>query len=196
MVLSSDAHGGMITAMNNDCDQNPPQAGNTNIWAPWRIEYIQSLADDNDACFLCRYRDEPSNDTDNLLLWRGKACFAVMNRFPYTGGHMLVAPLEHVGGLEDLSGAVMCEMMEMVRDLQIVLKHTIGAQGFNVGMNIGRCAGAGLPGHLHMHIVPRWGGDTNFMSVLGDVRVIPQALSQLYQQLQSKSGELKLPKLS
>ena len=186
----------MISAMSNDSDKLPTEAGNTNLWAPWRIEYIQSLAEDDDGCFLCRYRDEPSKDIENLLLWRGKGCFAVMNRFPYTGGHMLVAPLEHVGELEDLSGAVMCEMMEMVRDLQIVLKRTIGAQGFNVGMNIGRCAGAGLPGHLHLHVVPRWGGDTNFMSVLGDIRVIPQALSQLYQQLQAAAVELKLPKLS
>ena len=182
--------------MSNDSDKLPTEATNTNIWAPWRIEYIQSLGGQDNACFLCRYRDEPSKDTENRLLWRGEGCFAVMNRFPYTGGHMLVAPLEHVGGLDDLSGAVMCEMMEMVRDLQIVLKCAIGAQGFNVGMNIGRCAGAGLPGHLHLHVVPRWGGDTNFMSVLGDIRVIPQAMSQLYQQLQEASTELKLPKLS
>ncbi len=109
---------------------------------------------------------------------------------------MLVAPRDHLADLSDLSGAVMCEMMEMVRDLQIVLKRTIGAHGFNVGMNLGRCAGAGLPGHLHLHVVPRWNGDTNFMSVLGDIRVIPQAMSQLYQQLLQTSDELQLPKLS
>jgi ATP adenylyltransferase len=186
----------MIIAMSNDCDKQPDQAGNTNLWAPWRIEYIQSLSDDDDSCFLCRYRDQPDKDTENLLLWRGKECVAVMNRFPYTGGHMLVAPRDHLADLTDLSGAVMCEMMEMVRDLQIVLKRTIGAHGFNVGMNIGRCAGAGLPGHLHLHVVPRWNGDTNFMSVLGDIRVIPQAMSQLYQQLLQTSDELQLPKLS
>ena len=187
----------MIGAMNNQSDNIPPEAGNTNLWAPWRIEYIQSLSDDGDSCFLCDYRDdEPSSDAANLLLWRGENCLAVMNRFPYTGGHMLVAPLGHLAGLEDLSGAVMCEMMEMVRDLQIVLTRAIGPHGFNVGMNIGRCAGAGLPGHLHIHVVPRWNGDTNFMSALGDVRVIPQALSQLYERLQSVSNELGMPKLS
>jgi len=90
----------------------------------------------------------------------------------------------------------MCEMMEMVRDLQSVLTRAIGAHGFNVGMNIGRCAGAGLPGHLHLHVVPRWSGDTNFMSVLGDIRVIPQALDQLYERLKEVSSELQLPKLS
>ncbi len=182
--------------MNNENENLPPQAGNINLWAPWRIEYIQSLATDDDSCFLCNYRDDPDKDAENLLLWRGKNCFAVMNRFPYTGGHMLVAPLEHLAGLEDLSGAVMCEMMEMARDLQIVIKRAIGAHGFNVGMNIGRCAGAGLPGHLHLHVVPRWNGDTNFMSALGDIRVIPQALSQLYEHLKIVSEELGMPKLS
>ncbi len=186
----------MIYTMSNDSNKLPSEAPNSNIWAPWRIEYIQSLGGDGDTCFLCRYRDEASKDSENLLLWRGEECFAVMNRFPYTGGHMLVAPLEHVSGLEDLSGAAMCEMMEMVRDLQSVLTRAIGAHGFNVGMNIGRCAGAGLPGHLHLHVVPRWNGDTNFMSVLGDIRVIPQALTQLYEQLQEASDELQLPKLS
>jgi ATP adenylyltransferase len=186
----------MIGAMDNKSDQIPPQAGNINLWAPWRIEYIQSLADDDDSCFLCKYRDEPADDAENLLLWRGKSCLAVMNRFPYTGGHMLVAPMEHLAGLEDLSGPIMCEMMEMVRDLQIVLKKAIGAHGFNVGMNIGRCAGAGLPGHLHLHVVPRWNGDTNSMAALGDIRVIPQALSQLYEYLQGVSNELGMPKLS
>jgi ATP adenylyltransferase len=160
------------------------------------MEYIQSLAGDDDGCFLCNYRDAPGRDSENLLLWRGRECFAVMNRFPYTGGHMLVAPLGHVANLADLTGSAMCEMMEMVRDLQIVLTQSIGAHGFNVGMNIGRCSGAGLPGHLHLHVVPRWNGDTNFMSVLGDIRVIPQALSDLYGQLQAVSSELQLPKLS
>jgi len=195
MVLSSDASIGMINDMNNNSDNLPPEAGNVNLWAPWRIEYIQSLTGDN-GCFLCQYRDEPDKDSENLLLWRGEHCLAVMNRFPYTGGHMLVAPIAHVAGLEDLSGPVMCEMMEMVRDLQILLKKTIGAHGFNVGMNIGRCAGAGLPGHLHLHVVPRWNGDTNFMSALGDIRVIPQALSQLYEHLKTNSAKLELPKLS
>jgi len=186
----------MICIMNDNFDKLPPEAHSSNIWAPWRIEYIQSLAGDDDTCFLCRYRDEPDRDSENLLLWRGEECFAVMNRFPYTGGHMLVAPLEHVGGLEDIPCATMCEMMEMVRDLQSVLTRAIGAHGFNVGMNIGRCAGAGLPGHLHLHVVPRWSGDTNFMSVLGDIRVIPQALDQLYERLKEVSAELQLPKLS
>ena len=170
---------------------------NTNLWAPWRTEYIRSLSEpEDDGCFLCRYRGEPEKDESNLVVWRGAGCMAVLNRFPYTGGHALVAPYEHVAGLADLSGERMREMMEMLRDLQAVLAHVVGAQGFNVGLNLGHCAGAGLPGHVHAHIVPRWMGDTNFMSVLGDVRVIPQALEDLYAQLREASEELGLPKLS
>jgi len=186
----------MIGGMDDNPQQRPREAGNSNIWAPWRIEYIQTLAENDDTCFLCRYRDDPQNDAKNLLLWRGTECLAVMNRFPYTGGHMMVAPLAHVAGIEDIGRDTMCEMMEMVRDLQNVLKRALGAHGFNVGINTGRCAGAGLPGHLHVHVVPRWDGDTNFMSVFGDVRVIPQALEKLYEELQSTSVEMQLPKLS
>lgn len=169
----------------------------TNLWAPWRIEYIRSLGEpEGDGCFLCRYHLEPEKDERNLVLWRGRWCMAVLNRFPYAGGHTLVAPYEHLPTLTDLTGEMMREMMEMLRDLQGVLGHAIRAEGFNVGLNVGQCAGAGLPGHLHAHIVPRWTGDTNFMTVLGEVRVIPQALDDLYAQLREASKELGLPKLS
>lgn len=167
-----------------------------NIWAPWRTEYIESLANPrDDGCFLCRYRAEPQQDRENLVLWRGRRSFVVLNRFPYTGGHSLVAPLEHVPGLADLDGETMREVMELVRDLQQVLAHAIRAEGFNVGMNIGRCAGAGLPGHLHLHVVPRWPGDTNFMPVLADVRVIPESLESIYGRLLRSAEQLHLPKL-
>jgi ATP adenylyltransferase len=169
---------------------------NANIWAPWRIEYIRSLADEEQGCFLCRYGEAPSRDSENMVLWRGTNCFALLNRFPYTGGHTLVSPLSHVGGLEGLGGGAMCEMFEMVRDLQCLLSKAIGAEGFNVGMNIGRCAGAGLPGHLHLHVVPRWRGDTNFMPIFGNVTVIPQVLGELYTRLCRIAAELNLPKLS
>ena len=153
-----------------------------NLWAPWRAEYIQSLSDEDDdeTCFLCRCRDQADRDRANLVLWRGRRCLAVMNRFPYTGGHALVAPLDHVGDLASIDGATMQEMMEMLRDLQTSLASALGAQGFNIGMNVGRCAGAGLPGHLHAHIVPRWPGDTNFMSVFDEIRVVPMSLERIY----------------
>ena len=166
-----------------------------NLWAPWRMEYIASLGDDDDGCFLCRYRDDEAHDEPNLVLWRARRCFAVMNRFPYTGGHMLISPLDHVADLADLDVEVLGEMMGLLRDAQRVLQHVVRAQGFNIGMNVGRCAGAGLPGHLHMHLVPRWQGDTNFMAVFGQVRVIPETLAALYGRLREGGAALNLPNL-
>jgi ATP adenylyltransferase len=177
-------------------DESPGAERNRNIWAPWRMKYIDALNEGaQGGCFLCRNRDEQA-DEKNFVLWRGVRCFAVLNVFPYTGGHSMVAPLEHVADLADLDAACMTEMMEHVRDLQKVLARVTHAEGFNIGINVGRCAGAGLPGHLHVHIVPRWPGDTNFMSVFGDVRVIPAALEELYRQIRRAAVELKLPKLS
>jgi len=166
-----------------------------NLWAPWRMEYIESLHKGDEECFLCRYRDEVDNDEKNLVVWRGKKCLAVLNRFPYTGGHALVAPLKHVGELAKLDADTMLEMMEMLRDMQLVLAEAIHAEGFNIGINAGRCAGAGLPDHIHAHVVPRWGGDTNFMSVFDDVRVIPDSLHAIYQRIQQSAKKLHLPKL-
>jgi len=164
-----------------------------NLWAPWRIEFMKSLADrDEDDCFLCTYRDQPERDRENLVLWRREHCLAVLNRFPYTGGHMLVAPLAHVPDLADMDGAALQEMMEMLRDLEAALGKGLGAHGFNIGMNIGRCAGAGLPGHLHAHIVPRWAGDTNFMSIFDQVRVIPMSLEAIYDALCQATQRLGL----
>jgi len=165
-----------------------------NIHAPWRMEYIRMLGGQEEGCFLCRARDEKARDEENLLLWRTGRCLVVMNRFPYTGGHLLIAPAEHVDSLVGLPGEAMREMMELVRDTTRLLAHAIRAEGFNVGLNVGRCAGAGLPEHVHLHVVPRWSGDTNFMAVLGDVRVIPQALSDLRAELLSASEELGLPR--
>ncbi len=166
----------------------------TNLWAPWRMAYIRELDGGGDGCFLCDYREQPQRDAENLVLWRGTHTLAVLNRFPYTGGHMLVAPLAHVGDLRDLDDAVLLELMQMIRDGETILRKAIGPQGFNVGINIGAAAGAGLPGHLHVHIVPRWGGDTNFMAVLGDIRVIPESLEVLYANLRTAAAELGLPK--
>ncbi len=164
-----------------------------NIHAPWRIEYINMLNAAQEGCFLCRARDETDGDAENLLLWRTENCIVVMNRFPYSAGHLLIAPAEHIGDMTDLDDQTLLEMMQLARDAQKLLAHSIRAGGFNIGVNVGRCAGAGLPGHLHMHVVPRWNGDTNFMAVLGDVRVVSQSLTELYEQLREASVELKLP---
>lgn len=167
---------------------------NDNLWAPWRMEYIRSLASEfaEQGCFLCRYRDAPNDDRANRVLWRTPNTFVVMNRFPYTNGHLLVAHANHIGELDALGTEPLADMTRTIRDAVTVLRATIAPQGFNIGYNIGRCAGAGLPDHLHAHVVPRWSGDTNFMAVLGDVRMIPDALSALYEELSSTAAKMKL----
>jgi len=157
------------------------------------MEYIDALDQGEAGCFLCRHRDAPDKDAENFVLWRGPNSFAMLNRYPYAGGHSLIAPYAHVGDLGEVATAVLVEMMQQVRDLKQLLSHAIRAQGFNIGINLGRCAGAGLPDHLHIHVVPRWEGDTNFMPMLGKVRVIPQALSELHAQLTAAAREMNLP---
>jgi len=164
----------------------------SNLWAPWRMEYIESLGGGEGGCFLCDIRDHPADDEKNLVLWRGRRTLTVLNRFPYAGGHSLIAPRDHLADLGDLDDATLLEMMGAVRDIQRALSHAIRAQGFNIGINIGRCAGAGLPGHLHIHVVPRWDADTNFMAVFGDVRVIPDSLQKLRARIRQASEELGL----
>lgn len=163
-----------------------------NLWAPWRMEYIDGLADEA-GCFLCRALASPAEDEKNLVLWRSPATLVLLNRFPYSSGHLLVAPAAHVGGLEQLSDEVLLELLHRTRDAKRVLEAGLRAQGFNIGLNLGRCAGAGLPDHVHLHVVPRWGGDTNFMPVIGDVKVIPQALAATRQALLEAARRLGLP---
>ena len=171
-------------------------AANKNLWAPWRMEYIQSLEEeDSGGCFLCRYWSRPDEGAPNLVVWRGPTALAVLNRFPYCNGHVMVAPGRHVGSLDELEAGEMLELLCMTRDMQTLLKKAVNAQGFNVGMNFARCAGAGLPDHLHLHVVPRWEGDTNFMAILGQARVIPQSLQTVYERMRELSDELKLPRL-
>lgn len=158
---------------------------NANLWAPWRMEYIRSLGPEltDEGCFLCGYWSNPAGDAENHVIARAKSTFLVMNRFPYTNGHLLVAHAAHKGDFNELSDGELLEMTRMIRTGVDLLTRTLKPQGFNVGYNIGRCAGAGLPGHLHAHIVPRWSGDTNFMAVIGESRTIPDSLDALYQEL-------------
>ncbi len=167
-----------------------------NLWAPWRMEYIHSLGDNtggDDACFLCDYRDAPDQDANNHVVCRTHDSMILLNRFPYTNGHLLIAPLDHKADLDELSDAEMHGLWSLTRDAKTLLADTLGPHGFNIGLNFGRCAGAGLPGHLHVHIVPRWNGDTNFMAILGDVRVIPEALDRQYERLRALALEKNLP---
>jgi ATP adenylyltransferase len=148
-----------------------------NVWAPWRMEYIDGLGAGDDECFICRAFAQPEQDEANFVLWRSERVIALLNRWPYSSGHVLVAPAQHVAEMEDLDDPTLLELMQKTRDAKRVLQEAVRAQGFNIGINLGRCAGAGLPGHLHQHVVPRWGGDTNFMPILADVKVIPQSLT-------------------
>ena len=165
-----------------------------NLWAPWRIKYIQSLTRSSE-CFICHNLENPQDDDANLVLWRTKYCIVILNRFPYNNGHILIAPNRHIAGLDEANDGELLEMIKLVREGQKALSAAIKPHGFNVGLNFGRCGGAGLPGHLHIHIVPRWEGDTNFMSVCGDTKVISQSLIELQELLKQTSKELNLPGL-
>lgn len=171
---------------------------NKALWAPWRMEYIRAAdgPPEDDACFLCGYALRPDQDGDNHIIWRTPHSLTLFNRFPYSNGHLMVAPVQHAGALEDLPDAVLLDLMHRTRDAQRLLADTTSAQGFNVGLNFGRCAGAGLPGHLHIHIVPRWTGDTNFMAVVGDTRVIPESIAALHARMREAAPRLGLPPVS
>ena len=158
------------------------------LWAPWRLNYIRGTAEEdgdggNDSgCFLCD-AVASDNDRERLVVARGDRVFAILNRYPYNNGHLLIAPLEHKGQLADLADEEHRECMRMITRSTEVIAAEMNADGFNVGLNLGRVAGAGLPSHLHWHVVPRWNGDTNFMPVLGDVDVISQSLDSAWQLL-------------
>lgn len=157
------------------------------LWAPWRLAYVKSTdpkPGSSSGCFLCDYRDsDTGHDAENLVVLRGERSLVVLNRFPYNNGHLLIAPREHKADLRDLSNEELLECNQMLQKMLTALEKTVHPDGFNVGLNLGRVAGAGLPGHLHWHIVPRWNGDTNFMPILGEAKVIPQSLEALYELL-------------
>ena len=156
---------------------------NHRIWAPWRLEYVKDAAkDDEQGCIFCVKPGE-ADDRANLIVHRGERCFVILNLYPYTNGHLMVAPFEHVGGVQDLPTETTAEMMALAQRAIAVLEEEYEPHGFNVGFNQGRVAGAGVEHHIHMHVVPRWGGDTNFMPVLADTRVMPQTLDQTYEAL-------------
>ncbi len=160
------------------------------LWAPWRLNYIVNAVDKDagnppkEGCFLCRYRDD-TRDAENYVVDRSEHSLIVLNRFPYNNGHLLIAPREHKASLEELGDAELLDLQVQLRRMVKLLSLVMGAEGFNVGLNLGRVAGAGLPGHLHWHVVPRWNGDVNFMPIIGDTKVIPQSLDALYQLLRA-----------
>ena len=155
------------------------------IWAPWRLAYVKDAGKDSeDACIFCaRAGEGDEKDRENLIVHRGERCFVILNKFPYTNGHLMVAPYEHIGALPELDADTVAEMMRLAQRAMTALEETYSPHGYNVGFNQGRVAGAGVEHHIHMHVVPRWGGDTNFMPVLADTRVMPQTLEQSYEAL-------------
>ncbi len=155
------------------------------LWTPWRIAYLKApKGAETGGCIFCdKIRADPSKDRENLLLLRGQRAFVTMNLYPYTNGHLMVAPNEHRGELEALDGETLKEMMLLVSKSIRALRQTLKPHGFNVGANLGRVAGAGVEDHLHFHIVPRWNGDTDFMTVIADTRKIPELLTETYDNL-------------
>ena len=158
------------------------------------MEYIRSLDEQAEdvGCFLCHYWQHPDADAENLVLWRRDGVLVVLNRFPYTAGHLLIAPAAHEGDLIALGDEVLLALQHATRDAIKVVSAAFKPQGFNVGYNIGKCAGAGLPDHVHAHVVPRWNADTNYMAVLGGIRVVPDGLNQTHQLLVRAADELGL----
>jgi ATP adenylyltransferase len=158
------------------------RVANQRIWAPWRLEYVKDASKDNESeCIFCAgIEDAPERDAENLIVRRGERCFVILNKFPYTNGHLMVAPYEHVANLQDLDAETLAEMMALAQRGIAALETSYAPHGYNVGFNQGRVAGAGVEHHIHMHVVPRWGGDTNFMPVLGDTRVMNQTLEDSY----------------
>lgn len=155
------------------------------LWAPWRLSYVATARAPaaDDPCFICRGLAE-ADDRRNLIVRRAPWSVVLLNRFPYNNGHLLVAPLAHKGKLDELDAAELLETLETLREMVRALDGLMRPDGYNVGLNLGHVAGAGLPGHLHWHVVPRWHGDTNFMPVLADTKVIVQSLDALYDLLQ------------
>ena len=159
------------------------------LWAPWRMGYILSNDKDN-GCIFCPGKDR-SKDEERLILSVDRRTMVLMNRYPYNNGHLLVAPVKHVSGLEQLNDKETLDLLLMVRKTVEILKEVMNPEGFNVGLNLGRVAGAGMEEHIHFHIVPRWKGDTNFMTVVGDVRVIPEHIKETYKKLRPHYNETK-----
>lgn len=153
------------------------------LWAPWRMRYIERNSDDGGTGDIFVDLPNRNDDRTNLILFRGRDAFVMMNAFPYTNGHLLIAPYRQVADIDGLNDAELLEINQLLARAIRWIRATYKPDGFNVGVNLGSAAGAGIPVHVHWHVVPRWGGDTNFMTTVGEVRVMPQTLEQSYDRL-------------
>ena len=150
------------------------------IWSPWRYKYI-ATADREPGCVLCRVLE--GGDEKNYIVHRAQSNFVILNLFPYTSGHLMIVPYEHTASLSSVSPQVTAEMLELAKQAERALEAEYHPDGFNIGMNLGRSAGAGVAEHLHLHVVPRWTGDANFVSIVGETRVLPEELATTYKKL-------------
>ncbi len=153
------------------------------VWAPWRIEYITTASNREAGCFLCI---DPANDEQAMVVGRKGTALVVMNRYPYTNGHVMVVPVRHTGSIENLTDQELLDMNHLVQIMSAVFREEFRVDGINMGINLGRAAGAGLEEHMHIHMVPRWFGDTNFMAVTGETRVISEHIDQSYRKLKRR----------
>lgn len=153
------------------------------LWTPWRYQYV-SKADPNQTCIFCEALKQ-SNDAETLILFRGQHNFILLNRYPYTTGHAMIAPYKHVGDLDQAPPETLAEMMQLCQRLQRALAAAYKPEGYNLGMNLGKIAGAGVADHLHMHVLPRWAGDTSFMTTVGETRIEPEDLATTYAKLKA-----------
>ena len=156
------------------------------IWSPWRMEYMQH--NKVEGCIFCMAQ-EMADGSDNLIAYRSERAYVILNRYPYTSGHLMVVPYDHKPTLEELDPATRAEMMELATSCMTVLRSIYRPPAFNMGANIGEAAGAGVKAHVHIHIVPRWAGDTNFMSTVGDIRVLPELLEDTYERIRRRFQE-------
>ena len=171
--------------MSADPSGSEPTRTQDLIWAPWRLDYV--VQPKTDGCFLCDALAS-GDDAARFVIERRERCFSILNRFPYNNGHTLIAPNAHKADLPGLDDDELTDLVRLTRDTEHLLVETVSPHGFNIGINLGTCAGAGVPGHLHVHIVPRWNGDTNFMPVTADTKIIVQSLEALYGVLRERLG--------
>ncbi len=153
-----------------------------NLWAPWRFNYVKSPS--SDECIFCK-KAKSDDDKSNYIIYRGQYCFSLLNIYPYNNGHIMIAPYRHISKFVELSKEEIVEIMQVVKDMQKLMKEKLNCGGFNVGFNEGKVAGAGIADHLHLHVVPRWQGDTSFMSVVANTEVIPESLNSIYDKLKN-----------
>lgn len=151
------------------------------LYSPWRLDYI--LGEKPGDCVMCRFQ-QLGSDKENLILYRGKSCYVMLNRYPYNNGHLMIVPFEHKSDISNLNPDTWMEMSELIRSTEMILKQAYHCEGLNIGLNLGCAAGAGIAEHLHVHLVPRWHGDSNFMSVVSGQRVIPESFESAWQRLQ------------